>query len=237
MPHDVFISHASNDKAAVEKICAAIESRGIACWFAPRDVLAGAEYGKSIVSAIDACRVMVVILSASANESWKIGREVGLAQEKAKIIVPVKVEDVRPAKAMAYLLAGMQLLDAFSMSLDKSLPLIVDAVGQHLPLVERAPAIASVTPESKAKGYVFISYNKTDIDFVEKFKAILKRRGYAYWDYSESERDYHNALYRELEEKSKPRPRSCASSPTVGGKPNGPQQNIFTPKKQKCLCS
>ena len=75
-------------------------------------------------------------------------------------------------------------------------------VSKQLPPKERAlDVIRNDTHEFKAKGYVFISHNQTYIDFVEQFKVILKRRGYAYWDYSESERDYHSALYRELEEK------------------------------------
>jgi hypothetical protein len=36
---------------------------------------------------------------------------------------------------------------------------------------------------------------------VQKLKGFLKDRGYAYWDYLESERDYHMELYRELETK------------------------------------
>ncbi|WP_423948599.1 toll/interleukin-1 receptor domain-containing protein, partial [Candidatus Binatus sp.] len=38
MAHDVFISHSARDKPYADAICAKLESRGIRCWIAPRDV-------------------------------------------------------------------------------------------------------------------------------------------------------------------------------------------------------
>lgn len=52
-----------------------------------------------------------------------------------------------------------------------------------------------------SKGYVFMSYVRRDADFVEKLRHILKEKQYGYWDYLMGDRDYHVALYRELEER------------------------------------
>ena len=38
MPRDVFVSHASEDHALAEQVCALLEQRGLKCWIAPRDV-------------------------------------------------------------------------------------------------------------------------------------------------------------------------------------------------------
>ena len=43
MAHDVFISYAAKDRTVAEAACAALESEGIRCWIAPRDVLPGAD--------------------------------------------------------------------------------------------------------------------------------------------------------------------------------------------------
>ena len=56
----------------------------------------------------------------------------------------------------------------------------------------------SVT-KNKIKGYVFLSYAEEDVSFVDGLKKFMASRGYAYWDYRESERDYHKDLYLELE--------------------------------------
>jgi hypothetical protein len=202
MSHDVFISYSSQDRSIADAACAAMEARRIRCWIAPRDILPGTEYGGSIVRAIRECRAMVLIFSGHANESPHIRREVELALSKGKFLVIVNIENVHPSPALAFYIGHIQGIDAVTEPFDKVLPQIVQAVSELLPFEERAPqVIRTVTPEAKAKGYVFISYSKSDVDFVEQLKGILKRRGYAYWDYSESERDYHNALYRELEEK------------------------------------
>jgi hypothetical protein len=42
----------------------------------------------------------------------------------------------------------------------------------------------------KSKGYMFISYADGDAEFVAELKLFLKKRGYAYWDFQESKRDY-----------------------------------------------
>jgi TIR domain len=52
----------------------------------------------------------------------------------------------------------------------------------------------------KSKGYVFISYAQEDTEFVEALRHFLKERGYGYWDYQDSDRNYHTRLFIELED-------------------------------------
>ncbi|MBV8226902.1 MAG: toll/interleukin-1 receptor domain-containing protein [Verrucomicrobia bacterium] len=46
MSHDVFISHSSADKRAADAACALLETRGIKCWIAPRDIRPGSDWGE-----------------------------------------------------------------------------------------------------------------------------------------------------------------------------------------------
>src|ERR1700738_1390409 len=41
MAHDVFISHSTRDKTVADSVCSTLESVGIHCWMAPRDVRPG----------------------------------------------------------------------------------------------------------------------------------------------------------------------------------------------------
>ena len=52
MPHDVIISYATIDKPIADAVCAKLEERGIRCWIAPRDILAGMNNAEAIISAI-----------------------------------------------------------------------------------------------------------------------------------------------------------------------------------------
>ena len=69
MPHDVFISYSSKDKVYADAVCARLESEGIRCWIAPRDILPGMHWGGAIVEAIESARLMVLLFSSHANAS------------------------------------------------------------------------------------------------------------------------------------------------------------------------
>jgi hypothetical protein len=121
MDFDVFISYSSKDKTAANAACAVMESAGIRCWIAPRDIRPGGEYGAAIIDAIDHCRVMVLIFSSNANESQQIRREIERAVSKGIPLVPVRIEEVPPTKSLEYFLGAIHWLDALSPPLEKHL--------------------------------------------------------------------------------------------------------------------
>jgi len=122
MAHQVFVCHSSKDKAVADAACAALEAQGTACWIAPRDVLAGLEYGEAIVDAIAGCPILVLIFSAHANDSPQVRREIERAVSKGKTIVPFRIEDVMPARAMEYALSNTHWLDAMKPPVEQHLP-------------------------------------------------------------------------------------------------------------------
>jgi hypothetical protein len=69
---DVFVSHSSKDREAADAVSRALESRGIRCWMAPRDIRPGANWGESILEAIGKVKMMVLLLSANANASPQV---------------------------------------------------------------------------------------------------------------------------------------------------------------------
>lgn len=102
MPHDVFISYSSNDKSTADAVCATLESRGIHCWIAPRDVLPGEEYASALVRALRDSRIMVLVFSSGANKSQQVLREVERAVSKGLTILPLRIENIAPSAAMEY---------------------------------------------------------------------------------------------------------------------------------------
>ena len=76
MSHDVFISHSSLDKLAADAVCHGLEAKGIRCWIAPRDQVAGRAYGQQITSAIETAQVMVLIFSDNVNNSQAVLNEI-----------------------------------------------------------------------------------------------------------------------------------------------------------------
>jgi|GEM_PF-2609419 len=121
MAHDVFVSHSAKDKTASDALVARLEQQGIRCWVAPRDVVPGADWGESIIDAIESSRIMVLIFSASANGSPQIKREIERAVDKGVYTIPFRIEDVQPTKALEYFISSAHWLDAFSQPLAEHL--------------------------------------------------------------------------------------------------------------------
>jgi uncharacterized protein YjbI with pentapeptide repeats len=113
MTHDVFISHSTKDKPTADAICHALESGGIRCWIAPRDELAGIKYFIQINQAIKDCSLLVLVFSANANISAHVIREVEIALENSKTVIPYRIEDTPMSVELDYLLKGIHWLDAY----------------------------------------------------------------------------------------------------------------------------
>jgi len=117
--HEVFISYSHQDKPTADAICNALESRNIKCWIAPRDILPGVNYQESIVDAIDACLIMVLVFSSFSNESPHVIRELTRAVGKKVIIIPFKIEEISPSKSIEYLISVPHWLDALTPPLER----------------------------------------------------------------------------------------------------------------------
>ena len=137
MAHDIFISYASKDKLIADAACAILESRGIRCWIAPRDILPGADWGESIVDALSHARVFVLVFSSHANASQQIRREVERAVNRGLAVIPLRIEDVAPTKSLEYFISTPHWLDAFSPPLERHLNYLADIIRHILDGEER----------------------------------------------------------------------------------------------------
>jgi hypothetical protein len=149
MPFDVFISHSHQDKAAADAACSALESAGIRCWIAPRDVAPGADWAGAIVNSIDHCRAMVVIFSSGANQSKQIYREVQRAFERELPVIPFRIENVIPESTLAYYMGPVHWLDALTPPLENHLKQLVASVSTILQLGNPAGTAGDLPRENQ----------------------------------------------------------------------------------------
>jgi hypothetical protein len=126
MAHDVFVSHSAKDKATADAVCAVLESHGIRCWVAPRDILPGQDWGGSIIKAINGARAMVLVFSANANTSRQIKLEVERAVNKGIPVIPLRIEDVAPTETLEYFISTPHWLDAFTPPLERHLEYLAE---------------------------------------------------------------------------------------------------------------
>jgi hypothetical protein len=110
--HDVFLCYSTEDLSIAYKVCCALESRGIRCWVAPRDIQLGQEWRAAIAQGLESCRIMVLIYSANSNKSIEVLREVKQAADMALDIIPFRLEDVPPSRSLEYFVRLCRWIEA-----------------------------------------------------------------------------------------------------------------------------
>jgi len=128
MAHDVFISHAAEDRTAANAVCATLEANRIRCWIAPRDVLPSVRWADAIVEAINESRIMVLVFTSHSNNSDQVMSEVEAAVNKGIPILPLKIEDVPLTRFMQFHIAKRHWLDALTPPLERHLQYLAETV-------------------------------------------------------------------------------------------------------------
>jgi len=141
IPRSVFISYASPDATMAQTIVEHLESHGLRCWIAPRDVRAGTQYADAIVRAINEAKVLVLVLSANAVASTHVGKEVERASSKRKPIIAFRIDAAPLSPALEYFLSESQWIDAAAG---------VPALGMAAALARLAEAVEQAEPGGAA---------------------------------------------------------------------------------------
>jgi TIR domain len=148
---EVFVSYSQSDRDAALELVSCVESHGIECWVAPRDIAPAADWAEEIINAITAARVMVLVFSASANASPQVRREVERAVYKGVTVLPVRIEDVLPSKSLEYFLSTQHWLDAFPAPRAPHYARLCTHLGSIL-VADTAPAPAAPVRASETGG-------------------------------------------------------------------------------------
>ncbi|MBN1965587.1 MAG: toll/interleukin-1 receptor domain-containing protein [Anaerolineae bacterium] len=200
----VFISYSRSDSEFVEQLYSDLRANDIDVWTDKYDIEPGDSWEKSIESAVRDASAVIAVLSPAGSSSLYVRQELAFAEEIEIPIFPILISGDFHESTPIFLL-NRQYLD-FRAGYEKGFSYLLGALRSSWqaksivpPPEETVFDRANTVPEPANKGYAFLSYIRTDTDFVQQLKGFLKERGYAYWDYRESERDYNMELYRELE--------------------------------------
>lgn len=129
---DVFISYSSKNAEAALAVVATLEAAKITCWIAQRDISPGEVWADSIIKALNACRMMVLVFSPEANDSIQVLNEVERAVHKGRSIIVFRIADAMPTKSMEYFLSNRHWMNAFPQPLDPYLSHLPDVVTRAL---------------------------------------------------------------------------------------------------------
>ncbi len=188
MKYDVFISYSSVDQKVAEGVCGYLESQGIRCFVAYRDIPRGVVWAAAIVDALDDSQMMVVIFSESFNKSKQVDREIELASENEIPILPFRISDTAFSGAKKYYLKNLNWIDAF--------PDPEEAFGGLCDNVKRliAPQGGSVsTPSASVATPKIADSSMTPQQMVEKGDDYYFGRNGCQQNYAEAVKWYHMA--------------------------------------------
>ncbi|MEQ8174544.1 MAG: TIR domain-containing protein [Syntrophomonadaceae bacterium] len=153
MAHDVFISYSTHDKQIADALCAKLEADRIRCWIAPRDVLPGVEYAKALAQAITDSKILVLVLSASSNESKLVLREVERAVSRGIPILPFRIENIELSESMEFYVSTQHWLDALTPPLEIHLEKLAKTIRTLLP-TEDQEALSTKPVEHKIENAI-----------------------------------------------------------------------------------
>ncbi len=105
---DIFISYSSKDRAQAEQLRELLASAGLSVWIDNSGIDVATSWSGEISKAIEDCKALVLLLSPTSIESENVRKEVSLAAERKKKILPLDLEPVTLPHDFAYHLAGIQ---------------------------------------------------------------------------------------------------------------------------------
>src|SRR5260370_42668118 len=103
-----FLSCASGEQARAPPRADVLEKAGIPVWPDRHAIAGGSAWSTAIVRAIRDCTAFLVLGSARAFGSPNVQRELNLAVEENKPVVPLLLEQVTVPDDVRYALAGRQ---------------------------------------------------------------------------------------------------------------------------------
>ena len=118
MKADVFVSYSSQNRDEVVKIVNILREAGVSVWMDEGGIEAAALWSESIVQAINTCKVLVMMVSRHSTDSPNVVKEVMLASESDKVILPVYLEPSEIPARLKYQLTGIQHLEVYEYEFD-----------------------------------------------------------------------------------------------------------------------
>jgi TolB-like protein/Flp pilus assembly protein TadD len=151
-PTDVFISYSREDQDQVFELATRLRSAGVGLWIDQGSLDAAAQWGQQIVEALDAAKVMLLMISPAAVRSDNVAKEVTLISERRGTILPLHLEQTTIPPSLKYPLAGIQHIELYNGDPEEKLQAVLRSLarlGVNLAPPERAVTAGSARPAAE----------------------------------------------------------------------------------------
>lgn len=100
--NDVFISYSRKDQEKVDMICQYLDNYGISYWIDRESIHHGNNFKVEIIEAIRSSKVLLFVSSVNSNKSPNTVKEVSIAENYGKVIIPIRIDDSAYDNSLEY---------------------------------------------------------------------------------------------------------------------------------------
>ena len=126
-----FISYKTDDLQVALWVKDQLAQKGIPCWMAPDSIPGGSSYAQEIPKAIRGCFAFILILSEATQDSRFVPKEIDLAINLDKPILPFMIENFELRDEFSFYLSNINRYPAYQ-SKEKCVALIADRISEIL---------------------------------------------------------------------------------------------------------
>jgi len=147
---EIFASYSREDQDQVFPIVDKLRERGLNIWIDQEGIHGAKLWSQEIVNAIEGSKILILFASAKAFASKNVTKELALASESDKHILPIFIEEAEIPAAMKYQLAGIQHLVHEQGQTEQTADNILRTIGNlDIQSVELQPKTVTAAPETK----------------------------------------------------------------------------------------
>lgn len=127
----VVVSYSRQDEKSIEELVRDLQARGVRAWRDQDMIPGGIEWRQAIVTAIERCRIVLFLVSSASLASEQVVKEIQIAADAKKTIIPILLEDVPIRGTLQYILTGVQNQSFFRGAREKNMTDLMRTLGQH----------------------------------------------------------------------------------------------------------
>ncbi len=109
----IFLSYSRSDAQQADDWVTHLEQSGYRVWIDRADIRGGQQWNATIVRSIREAQALILLLSPNSARSDNVRREIDLAVEAKKRIIPVEIHTTTIPETLQYQLAGLHRLQVW----------------------------------------------------------------------------------------------------------------------------
>ena len=109
----IFLSYSRSDAQQADEWVANLERFGYRVWIDRAGIRGGQQWNATIVRSIREAQALILLLSPNSARSDNVRREIDLAVDANKRIIPIEIQTTAVPENLQYQLAGVQLLQVW----------------------------------------------------------------------------------------------------------------------------